>query len=263
MIESTSNAGVKLVIGLREKAKNRKKENAFVVEGPRMVFETPVNLLKKVYVAESFKAGEKEKKELLGLTQQSVSVEEVSDKVMRALCDTVTPQGILAVVEKPAYELEDLLKGTPLLLVLETIQDPGNLGTILRTAEGAGCTGVILSKDTVDLFSPKVVRSTMGSLYRMPYYVAEDLGETIDALKKCGVTFFAAHLKGKKCYDECDYRKPSAFLIGNEGNGLTDEIAEKADEKIIIPMAGKLESLNAAMSAGILAYEAARVRRLG
>jgi TrmH family RNA methyltransferase len=261
MIESTSNAGVKLVIGLREKAKNRKKENAFVVEGPRMVFETPVHLLKKVYVAESFKAGEKEKKELLGLTQQSVSVEEVSDKVMRALCDTVTPQGILAVVEKPRYELYDLLKGVPLLLVLETIQDPGNLGTILRTAEGAGVTGVVMSKDTVDLFSPKVVRSTMGSLYRMPYYVAEDLQKTIVDLKKSGIRFFAAHLQGKKCYDECDYSKPTAFLIGNEGNGLSDEIAALADEKIVIPMGGQLESLNAAMSAGILVYEASRIRR--
>lgn len=263
MIESTSNAGVKLVIGLKEKAKVRKKENAFVVEGPRMVFETPEHLLKKVYVSESFDSGVEEKRALLSLVQQSVSVEEVTDKVMKAMCDTVTPQGILAVVEKPTYELNDLLKGTPLLLVLETIQDPGNLGTILRTAEGAGCTGVILSKDTVDLFSPKVVRSTMGSLYRMPYFVAEDLAEIIEELKTKGITFFAAHLKGKKCYDEYDYKMPTAFLIGNEGNGLSDNISDLADEKIIIPMAGKLESLNAAMSAGILAYEASRIRRNG
>lgn len=261
MIESTSNAGIKQVIGLMEKAKNRKKENAFVVEGPRMVFETSVHLLKKVYVSESFEPSAAEEKKLLGFAQQSVFVEEVSEKVMKAMTDTVTPQGILAVVEKPVYELADLLKGTPLLLVLETIQDPGNLGTILRTAEGAGVTGVVMSKDTVDLFSPKVVRSTMGSLYRMPYFVTEDLQKTIEDLKKSGITFFAAHLQGKKCYDECDYSKPSAFLIGNEGNGLTDEIAALADEKILIPMHGKLESLNAAVAASILSYEAERVRR--
>ncbi len=262
MIESTSNAGVKLVIGLKEKAKNRKKENAFVVEGPRMVFETPVHLLKKVYVAESFDFGVEEERKLLSLVQQSVTVEEVTDKVMKAMTDTVTPQGILAVVEKPEYKLSDLLADTPLLLVLETIQDPGNLGTIIRTAEGAGVTGIVMSKDTVDLFSPKVVRSTMGSLYRMPFYVAEDLPATVLELKEKGITFFAAHLQGKKCYDENDYRKPTAFFIGNEGNGLSDEIAALADEKILIPMAGQLESLNAAMAAGILSYEAARVRRI-
>ena len=261
MIESTSNAGVKQVIGLIEKSKIRKKENAFVVEGPRMVFETPMRLLKKVYVSEKNTFGSEEEKKLLSMVQQGVFVEEVTEKVMKAMTDTVTPQGILAVVEKPAYQLEDLLTNVPLLLVLETIQDPGNLGTMIRTAEGAGCSGVILSSDTVDIFSPKVVRSTMGSLYRMPFYIADDLKATIAALKKTGISFFAAHLDGEKCYDEFDYKQPTAFLIGNEGNGLSDDIANMADEKIRIPMAGKLESLNASMAAGILAYEAARIRR--
>ena len=214
-----------------------------------------------MYVSESFDSGVEEEGKLLGFTQQSVQVEEVTDKVMKAMTNTVTPQGILAVVEKPEYELSDLLTGTPLLLVLETIQDPGNLGTIMRTAEGAGVTGIIMSKDTVDLFSPKVVRSTMGSLYRMPFYIAEDLQATICELKRQGITFFAAHLQGKKCYDEYDYKKPTAFLIGNEGNGLTDETAALADEKILIPMHGQLESLNAAVAASILSYEAERIRR--
>lgn len=265
MIESTSNAGVKLVIGLNQKSRNRKKENAFVVEGPRMVFETPVSLLKRVYYEIDCPLGDKEKARLEEFSQKGIFVETVSPKVMKAMADTVTPQGILAVVEKPSYRLEDLMdceSHNPMILVMETIQDPGNLGTMFRTAEGAGCSGILMSKDTVDVFSPKAVRSTMGSLYRMPFYIADSLQETILKLKDDGICFFAAALDGKKSYDEFDFSGPCGFLIGNEGNGLTKEAIELADEKLIIPMGGQLESLNAAMAAGILMYEGARQRRV-
>lgn len=261
MIESISNAGVKLVVGLNSKSKVRKKENAFVVEGPRMVFETPKELLKRIYISEDFTLSDDEKALLDAYRNTGVIVEEVTEKVMKTMSDTVTPQGILAVVEKPSYTVKDLLNQTPLLLVLERIQDPGNLGTMFRTAEGAGVSGIIMSKDTVDVFSPKVVRSTMGSLYRMPFVIAEDLHSVILELKEEGVFFYAAHLEGKATYDSFDYKKPSGFLIGNEGKGLSDELAEIADEKLIIPMGGRLESLNAAMASGILMYEAARQRR--
>ena len=263
MIESVSNANVKFVEGLNTKSKNRKKENAFVVEGPRMVFETPVELLQKVFVTEDFSKDDSVAEHLQTFINKGIFVETVADKVMKAMSDTVTPQGILAVVKKPEYELKDLLSDCPLILMLETIQDPGNLGTMFRTAEGAGCTGVILSKDTVDLFLPKVVRSTMGSLYRMPFVIREDLDATILELKQKGVRFYAAHLGGTHTYDDCDYTSPTAFLIGNEGNGLSAKIAEEADEKILIPMGGELESLNAAMASGILMYEASRQRRRG
>ncbi len=152
-------------------------------------------------------------------------------------------------------------KKAPLLLVTENVQDPGNLGTMFRTAEGAGVTGILMSRDTVDIFNPKTIRSTMGSIYRMPFLYTEDLKKDISELQKEGIHFYAAHLKGKASYDEADYQKPSAFLIGNEGNGLTTEIADLADVYIRIPMEGKLESLNAAMAAGILMYEANRQRR--
>ncbi|MCR4674855.1 MAG: RNA methyltransferase [Lachnospiraceae bacterium] len=261
MIESISNAGVKLVVGLNAKSKLRKKENAFVVEGPRMVFETPKNLLKRVYISENFPLSMEEESQLKEYKDQGVLVETVTEKIMKTMSDTVTPQGILAVVEKPVYKLKDVMGEVPLLLVLETIQDPGNLGTMFRTAEGAGVTGIIMTKDTVDVFSPKVVRSTMGSLYRMPFVITESLQSTILLLKEEGLSFYAAHLEGKRTYDSFDYKKPSGFLIGNEGNGLTDEMTELADEKLIIPMEGKLESLNAAMASGILMYEAARQRR--
>jgi TrmH family RNA methyltransferase len=132
---------------------------------------------------------------------------------------------------------------------------------MVRTGEGAGVTGVIMSRTTVDLFNPKTIRSTMGSLYRVPFLIAEDLVETIAQLKADGVKMYAAHLKGTLSYDEPDYTGACGFLIGNEGNGLRDEVADAADTYIRIPMAGQVESLNAAISAGLLMYECSRQRR--
>ena len=151
----------------------------------------------------------------------------------------------------------------PLFLILENLQDPGNLGTIMRTAEGAGASGIIMSSDTVDIYNPKTIRSTMGSIYRVPFFYAEDIRETVRQIQQKGIGIYAAHLHGEKYYDEYDYRRPAAFLIGNEGNGLTEETAKLADTCIRIPMAGQLESLNAAVASALLMYEAARQRRRG
>lgn len=158
--------------------------------------------------------------------------------------------------------LETAAGVAPLLLVLEDIQDPGNLGTIFRTAEAAGATGIIMSRGTVDLFHPKVVRATMSAIFRMPFYISNDLCAEVRALRGKGVRSYAAHLGGKRAYDELPLTQGCAFLIGNEGNGLSEALTAQADEKIIIPMAGGAESLNAAMAAGILMYEAARQRRI-
>lgn len=189
-------------------------------------------------------------------------MEIVGDSVFKQISDTQTPQGIMAVIEMPHYELADLLDGDRThLLILESIQDPGNLGTMLRTGEGAGITGMIMNSQTVDLYNPKTVRSTMGSLYRMPYYISDDLEDTINLLKEKGVKLYAAHLKGTLSYDEPEYTRACGFMIGNEGNGLSDQIADMADTYIKIPMEGKVESLNAAISATLLMYECNRQRR--
>lgn len=189
-------------------------------------------------------------------------MEIVGDSVFKQISDTQTPQGIMAVIEMPHYELADLMDGDRThLLILESIQDPGNLGTMLRTGEGAGITGVIMNSQTVDLYNPKTVRSTMGSLYRMPYYISDDLEGTINLLKEKGVKLYAAHLKGTLSYDEPEYTRACGFMIGNEGNGLSDQIADMADTYIKIPMEGRVESLNAAISATLLMYECNRQRR--
>ena len=146
-------------------------------------------------------------------------------------------------------------------MVLENLQDPGNLGTILRTGEGAGVTGILMSSGCVDLYNPKVIRSTMGSIYRMPFCYTDDLKQSLAELKAAGVTLYAAHLRGTGTYDGQSYRTPTGFLIGNESRGLTGETAELADVYIKIPMCGQVESLNAAVASAVLMYEANRQRR--
>lgn len=255
MITSTSNQQMKNMSLLMKKAKARNEQGIFVVEGRKMFQEVPKQWLQQVFVSESFFA---ENSELV----KNVSYEVVSDSVFKAVSDTQTPQGIICLVKKPEYALEQLLQGEQThLLILESIQDPGNLGTMLRTGEGAGVTGVIMNHTTVDLFNPKTIRSTMGSIYRVPFYVTRDLPEVIKKLKEQRVSLYAAHLKGNMQYDEPDYTGATAFMIGNEGNGLSDEIADLADTYIKIPMCGQVESLNAAISASLLMYETNRQRR--
>ena len=152
-------------------------------------------------------------------------------------------------------------KKNPLLLILEDIQDPGNLGTMVRTAEGAGVDGVIMTKATVDIYNPKTIRSTMGSIYRMPTIYIEDTVKLLELFKEKGIKSYAAHLDGKNSYDKEDYCTGTAILIGNEGNGLRDEVSNKADIWVRIPMEGQVESLNAAIAASILMFEVARQRR--
>lgn len=261
MITSTSNAKIKRIVQLRKKKKARDAEGVFLVEGIRMFREIPEKLLQEIYISESCEG--KEGKEIRRRASAcGIRPELVSDGVFAYLSDTQTPQGILCVVGQLSYSLEEVADAScPHMLVLDRLQDPGNVGTILRTAEGAGVTGILLDGECADIYNPKTIRSTMGSIFRMPFYYIQDLEEGIRYLKKRGICTYAAHLEGKRAYDEEDYRKPCAFLIGNEGNGLRPEIADLADTYIRIPMAGEVESLNAAIASAVLMFEAGRQRR--
>ncbi len=264
MITSTANKKVKELAELSVKAKARAETGLFLAEGRKLFMEAPPEQIESVYVEENaYRGADTAMREKL----DRVSFELVSGEVFRKISDTMTPQGIMTVVRQKKYETHALLNKTDgraaMLLILENIQDPGNLGTMLRTAEGAGASGVIMTRDTVDIYSPKTIRSTMGSVYRVPFAVTEDLPGTLAELRAAEVCIYAAALAGgARVYDEPDYRKPCAFLIGNEGNGLRAETVAQADSRIIIPMKGCVESLNAAMAAGILLYEAARQRRV-
>lgn len=284
MITSTSSSQVKHIVNLQKKSKLRKEEKQFVVEGIKMVSEAPKDRLVKVYISETFKADNEEFLEKMNYEAVGKDVLEiVSDNVFVRMSDTQTPQGIMAVVKMSDVCIEDMFekdnytdskddgadkvedntvdaKKKPLLLILENLQDPGNLGTIVRMAEGAGVTGIIMSSNTVDIYNPKTIRSTMGSLYRVPVIYVDDICKAVDECKEKGVKVYAAHLKGTDNYNQKDYAQPTAFMIGNEGNGLSDRLTQKADELVRIPMQGKVESLNAAIACTILTYEAVRQR---
>lgn len=148
-----------------------------------------------------------------------------------------------------------------LFMILENLQDPGNLGTIFRAGEAAGVDGILMNRQTVDIYNPKTIRSTMGSVYRVPFLYTDDLCGTIRMMKERGIEVYAAHLQADKYYDAYDYHRSCAFLIGNEGNGLSEEAAACAGTFLKIPMRGKVESLNAAVASSILLYEAFRQRR--
>lgn len=243
---------------LNQKAKARKEENAFVVEGYKMFLEAPVEKIRDVYVTESFYHKHEECQEKL----QLCAYEMVSDEVFRKMSDTKTPQGILCVVEQFQYDMNAVMKKkAPLLVILEDLQDPGNLGTIIRTGEGAGIDGVVMSRNTVDIYNPKTIRATMGSIYRVPFWYVDSLQEVFAQLYANGIKTYAAHLEGNHYYDTNSFREGTAFVIGNEGNGLKRETADLATSYIKIPMEGQVESLNAAIATSLLMYEARRQRQ--
>ena len=262
-------------ITLLEKSKKaRDEQGLFVAEGKKLFSEAPRDRIVQIVMTRSFA---KEHPDILDAIPEDVAVAaDLEEGRFRSLSDTKTPQGILTVMRKMEWKTDAFLhgnggKGTcvspgeepsrraPLYCILENLQDPGNAGTILRTGEAAGVTAVFLTEGSVDLYSPKVIRSTMGSIFRVPHFVVSAESAAED-LKAQGIRVYAAHLKGRRSYTDCDYRNGAAFVIGNESRGISPELSEKCSELIRIPMQGQVESLNAAMAAGILMFEAARQR---
>ena len=185
MITSTSNTRIRQLMQWNQKAKARREDKVFIVEGTKMFLEAPQSWIREVYLAESFY--EKMPEAAAGKLDRC-SYEVVKDSIFQKISDTQTPQGILSVLKQPEYVLSDLglmrQSGHPLVIVIENIQDPGNLGTIIRTAEAAGATGVVMSPDTVDVYNPKTIRATMGSIYRVPFLYVDSLSDAIRHLKE-------------------------------------------------------------------------------
>ncbi len=248
-ITSGSNRLVREVRELQKKRKARKEAGLFIAEGERLCREIPTEAIERIFITDTYQGA-------LPEGGNDARLFRVPEKLMQEMSDTRTSQGILCEVR---MRPEQTLTGD-FFLLLEDLQDPGNLGTIFRTAEAAGVSGIYMSRECVDIYSPKVVRSTMGALYRMPFCVVPDLRETARSLRQQGVRVYAAHLKGTRKHYEYDYRLPTAFMIGNEGNGLTEALAAEADGFLRIPMKGQVESLNAAIAATVLMFEAARQR---
>lgn len=255
-----------------------------IAEGFRIFDEAPENLIKEIYVEEGTYAQMQNEgsapSDYFGRAMAKIEkcrslgcfFETVSDSVMQKASDTSTPQGIIFVCRQPDFSFDDLVRNIPEakpvtgsvvaeakpakgnILILEDIQDPGNLGTMMRTAEAAGMSGVIMSKKCADIYNPKTVRSTMGGIFRVPHIYTENLLGTVNALKKEGFRIYATDLDADGEYDKVDYSGRCGILIGNEGNGLSREMIENSDTRVIIPMCGEIESLNAAVAAALMMY---------
>lgn len=256
IITSPHNKEVKELTGLIQKQGLRKKQGVFIAEGSRLVFDLlkrKKELVKKIFIQEG----------LDYLTQMPGQIRAVtlSEKLFLAVSSTKTPQGIMAVVEIPKYQKDDIFtSGNPLILVLEDVRDPGNMGTIFRTAEAGGCSGVVLLGGCTDPFSPKCIRSSMGSTVHVPIVSYDNIGLLNNDLIKHGISLFIADLDGED-YTYMDYTGPCGFLIGNEANGVSLEAKNTVKKRVTIPMIGEVESLNAGVSASVLVFEAARQRR--
>ena len=251
MIESSQNRVLKQISSLKAK-KERDRTGLFVLEGERLVSEIPPDWQTE-YVAVS--------EDYNGNIENYDNVYIVKKDIFNKISDTVNPQGILAVcriLHRDIYSAFENKNG--FYVILDRIMDPGNMGTIIRTSDAGGASGIFLSKGCVDLYNPKVIRSTMGSIFHLPIYVNVDIQELLNECYKNSIVTIASHLGGDKMPYEIDMKKPCAILIGNEANGLSDEVSGRADELVKIPMPGKAESMNAAIAGSILIYEAVRQR---
>lgn len=260
-ITSSQNSVIKEVKSLKIR-KNREEKQLFFIEGIRFVDEalkekapiSTVLLSDRLYET---RGGDEILSRIRG---ENYETYHLPDKLFQEISDTENPQGIMAVVKMNQLKLEEVIGDGDFFLILDSLQDPGNMGTIIRTADAAGVEGIIISRGCVDIYNPKVLRSTMGSVFHVPFCLSENLPDTISKLKGKGLKVFAAHLNGEINYFDCDMKNNSAIIIGNEANGISKEVSEQADTLIKIPMPGRSESLNASVAASLLMYEVVRQR---
>ena len=261
-ITSASNSRIKEAIRIRER-RHAEGDNLFVVEGPKII-EIALAAgakIREVFFTDHFTA-KNEGKELLGLlSKKTTDICRIADHVFAKLSDTETPQGIAAVASYPVLSLDRLSPGAAsLYAVLDGVQDPGNLGTIIRTSDAAGVDAVILLEGTCDAFIPKVIRATAGSIFNVPLALATD-GQLMAWRQGHGIRFAVTAADAPRSIFEADLTVPVAFIFGNEARGVRKAIKDSADLLVKIPLYGKAESLNVATSAAICLYEAVRQRR--
>ncbi|MDR2616284.1 MAG: RNA methyltransferase [Endomicrobium sp.] len=245
IITSAQNSIFKEALKLQDK-KFRDKNNSFLVEGKKQVGEIPKDWnIKQIFISEKYKNNAKSVKNAIVF----------SDHLFNKLSTTKSPQGIIAVLEKKHYKIEDVISNMGMFIILENIQDPGNLGTIIRSADAFAFKAVFVSKRSTDIYSNKTLSATMGSIFHLPVVDNIDIQNLVKLLKKEKFTIFAASLKGKKHLNTVKIPKKSVFVVGNEANGIKNETENLADELIKINMHGGCQSLNAAIAASIIMYE--------
>jgi TrmH family RNA methyltransferase len=260
-ITSPSNPLIKEIKSLYKK-KERWAKNLYLAEGIKIVEECIYNdcqIVNIIYSDEllNIKGGQA----LFNKIKSFKGLIHVPDKLYKEISDTETPQGILAVIGFEVNSIKDLnMKGEPFLLLLDEVQDPGNMGTIIRTADAFGIDGIIVTEGCVDIYNPKVVRSTMGSIFRTPIFHELDGIGIIEKLKEDGIKIYSTSLEGSQYIQDTNFKEACLLIIGNESKGVSESLHFLADKLIKIPMIGKAESLNAAVASSIIMYEAIRQR---
>ena len=245
-IESIHNDIIKLVVSLKEK-KNRDEKSLFVVEGFKQVSEIPKEWkIKFIIVTEKYKDFVADKKYI------------TTEKIFKKISDTKTPQEILAVVEKKNFDINEILSTSGFFVVIDTLQDPGNIGTIIRTSESFGCKGIFVSKNSVDIYGDKVVRSTMGAIFNIPIIQECDIVNLIELMKQKQINTCSFSLDTDNVLSDFKFKKNTAIIIGNESKGISKNILDVVDNKIKIDMFGKSQSLNASVACSIAIYEVSK-----
>ncbi len=251
-VESSKNAEYKKLLQLQKEAKAR-KDGLFLLEGVRAVSELASDWqTESIWLAESFSGTVPERPE--------ARYYRIPDALFGKAAGTVHAQGILAVVRRKHWSLQEMPVKAGFWIILENLQDPGNAGTILRTADACGADGLICTKGTVDVYNQKVVRSAMGSLFHLPVVSVESIAEAAAFVHAQGGQMVGTHLKGATSHTGVSYQRPTAIVIGNEGSGMSPEAADLCDVLVRIPMPGRAESLNASVAAGVMMYEVLRQR---
>lgn len=264
MIESPRNARVKQVRRLANKSE-RMESGLFLLEGPQTVYEAlnyRPELVEEVFITPTALEQHPGTGELI--RKAGLEPVFVSEEVIEALADTRTPQGVVAVCRQFPVSIRSLLReGAQLVAILEEVRDPGNAGTIIRAADAAGADAVILSGRSVDLYNPKLVRSTTGSIFHVPIAVGIAFDTALDAVREAGLTVRAADVKGRDLteLDPDELAEPTAWVFGNEARGLTDEALAACKDAVRVPIYGAAESLNLASAASICLYQTALVQR--
>lgn len=256
VITSKDNELVKHIKKLKDK-KYRDENNEYIVEGVKLIEEAVKEnaKIKKIIVCEdTTRTYEMPTNVMLEIAKYECVY--VTDKIFSSITQVTNPQGIMAIIEKKA-ENQEIDFSQDIIVALDDVQDPGNLGTILRTVDSIGLNQIIVSKGTADSFNSKVVRSTMGAIFRIKVIEVENLKQTIKIIKKQNFKLMVTSLQAENSIYDIDFNK-KIIVIGNEANGVSKEIQEMADEKAKIPMLGKTESLNASVAAGIVMYEYVR-----
>lgn len=256
MITSVHNPKIQWVRALQARSRNRREEHSFIIEGVRLAEEALHSGWEAGLVLHTAEVGDRGLQVVEAYLQRGTPVEQVTPHVFQAVSATETPQGILVVLPEQTVALPDTLD---FVLILDEIRDPGNLGTILRTALAAGCDSAILLPGAVDPYSPKVVRAAMGAHFRLPI-LEVGWGEIGQLLEQHNLQAFLATAGEGQAYTQADFRQPLALIIGSEARGASPQAQGLAGQPVHIPMPGKIESLNAAIAAGILLFEVVRQR---